>query len=93
MASRTIQMNCCQMEYYCWKIHAGGVLISMSQSIKWIILSFAAVLMLSGASQADEATSGQTEGEVAGSQDKQTALITITDPEIAAADDEEPDCE
>ena len=65
----------------------------MSQSIKWIILSLAAFLMLSGVSQSDETTSGQTEGEVAGSQDKQTALITITDPDITAADDEEPDCE
>ena len=63
----------------------------MSQSIKWIILSLAAFLMLSGVSQSDETTSGQ--GEVAGSQDKQTALITITDPDITAADDEEPDCE
>ena len=49
--------------------------------------------MLSGVSQSDETTSGQTDGEVAGSQDKQTALITITDPDITAADDEEPDCE
>jgi hypothetical protein len=49
--------------------------------------------MLSGISQADETTSEQAEGEVAGSQDKQTALVTITDPDIAAADDEEPDCE
>ena len=65
----------------------------MSQSIKWIILSFAAFLMLSGATQADEATSGQTEGEVAGAQDTQTALVIITDPDIAAAGDEEPDCE
>ena len=65
----------------------------MSQSIKWIILLFAAFLMLSGASQADEATSGQTEEEVTGSQDKQAVLVTITDPEISAADDEEPDCE
>ena len=65
----------------------------MSQSIKWIILSLAAFLMLSGVSQSDETTSGQTEGEVAGSQDKQTALIAITDPDITAADDEEPDCE
>ena len=65
----------------------------MSQSIKWIILSLAAILMLSGISQADETTSEQAEGEVAGSQDKQTALVTITDPDIAAADDEEPDCE
>ena len=65
----------------------------MSQSIKLVILSLAAFLMLSGVSQADETTSGQTEGEVAGSQDSQTALVTITDPEITAADDEEPDCE
>ena len=65
----------------------------MSQSIKWIILSLAAFLMLSGVSQSDETTSGQTDGEVAGSQDNQTALITITDPDITAADDEEPDCE
>ena len=36
----------------------------MSQSIKWIILSIAAFLMLSGASLADEATSGQTEGSL-----------------------------
>ena len=65
----------------------------MSQSIKWIILSLAAFLMLSGVSQSDETTSGQTDGEVADSQDKQTALIIITDPDITAADDEEPDCE
>ena len=65
----------------------------MSQSIKWIILSLAAILMLSSISQADETTSEQAEGKVAGSQDKQTALVTITDPDIAAADDEEPDCE
>ena len=36
----------------------------MSQSIKWIILSIVAFLMLSGASLADEATSGQAEGSL-----------------------------
>ncbi len=63
-----------------------------------IILSLIAFAFMISVSTADENTGTTTHAneevtELASAGSEQTAVIQLTDPDIAAADDEEPDCE
>ena len=65
--------------------------------VKSIVLSLIALLFLVSVSFAQEtSTHEMTEGEsteVSSASGTNTSVVLITDPEIAAVEDEEPDCE
>ena len=68
------------------------------RSINSVVLSLIAFAFLISVSTADENTGTTTPEneevtELASAGSEQTAVIQLTDPDIAAADDEEPDCE
>ncbi len=63
---------------------------------KLTVPAFVLLLFLAGVASAQETSTGQNTEEshgAASTGSEQTAVIQITDPDIAAADDEEPDCE
>ncbi len=68
------------------------------RSVNSVILSLIAFAFLVSVSTAQETTSttehaNEEVTEVASASNEQTTVIQLTDPDIAAADDEEPDCE
>lgn len=65
------------------------------RSVNSVILSLIAFAFLVSVSTAQETTSTTNEEvtELASTTSEQTTVIQLTDPDIAAADDEEPDCE
>ena len=57
-----------------------------------VVWAVAGLLLISGVAFGDEKTSSDATEAVAKQSDKQ-AVVVITDPEIAAVEEEEPDCE
>lgn len=65
------------------------------RSVNSVILSLITFAFLVSVSTAQETSSTTSEEvtELASASNEQTTVIQLTDPDIAAADDEEPDCE
>ena len=65
------------------------------KSVNSVVLSLIAFAFMVSVSTAQETTTHANEEvtEVASAGGGQTAIIQLTDPDIAAAEDEEPDCE
>ncbi len=79
-----------------WNIFVWRRIDSMSfRSVNSVILSLITFAFLVSVSTAQETTSTTNEEvtELASASNEQTTVIQLTDPDIAAADDEEPDCE